>query len=136
MRYPYSQLPSITSREVLAPMVPVTFSYSGNEFSTFALVDSGAAGAIISTVIAEALGMDWTRVTASVGFTLSGQFRSHKIEHVKAEIDGNVFSLTIHVVEGISPYHCILGQADLFQKATIMFEGFHNEFDITFRRMN
>lgn len=121
---------------MLAPMVPVTFSYGGNEFATFALVDSGAAGAIISTVIAEALGIDWTRVAASVGFTLSGQFRYHKIEHVKAEIDGNVFSLTIHVVEGISPYHCILGQADIFQKATITFEGFRNEFDIAFRPMN
>lgn len=136
MRYPYSQLPSITSREVLAPMVPVTFSYSGNEFATFALIDSGAAGAIISTVIAEALGIDWEQTPVSVGFTLSGQFRSHKIEHVKAEIDGSVFLLAIHVVEGISPYHCILGQADLFQKATITFEGFRKEFDITFRRMN
>lgn len=89
MRYPYSQLPSITSREVLALMVPVTFSYSGNEFPTFALVDSGAAGAIISTVIAEALGIGWQHIPTSIGFTLSGQFRSHKIEHVKAEIDGN-----------------------------------------------
>lgn len=136
MRYRYSQLPSITSRVVLAPMVPVTFVYEGNEFPTFALVDSGAAGAVISTTIAEALGIDWMRVPTVVGFTLSGQFRSHKIENMKADIDGNAFSLTVSVVEGISPYHCILGQADLFQKATIMFEGFLNEFDITFRRMN
>lgn len=136
MRYQYSQLPSITSKEVLAPMVPVMFSYNGNEFATFALVDSGAAGAIISTVIAEALGIDWIRVPVAIGFTLSGQFRSHKIEHMKADIDGNVFTLAIHVVEGISPYHCILGQADLFQKATLVFEGFRSEFDITFRRMN
>lgn len=136
MRYRYSQLPSITSRVVLAPMVPVTFLYGGNEFATFALVDSGAAGAVISTPIAEALGVDWMRVPITVGFTLSGRFRSHKIEHVNAEIDGNVFSIAVSVVEGISPYHCILGQDDLFKKASITFEGFRNEFDITFRRMN
>lgn len=136
MRYQYSQLPSITSRKVVAPMVPVTFLNSDNEFATFALVDSGAAGAIISTVIADELGIDWMHIPVVVGFTLSGQFRSHKIEHVKAEIDDNVFSLVIHVVEGASPYQCILGQADLFQKATITFEGFRKEFDITFRQMN
>lgn len=57
-------------------MVPVTFSYGGNEFPTFALVDSGAAGAIISSVIAEALGIDWQQTSVSISLHLgsSGSF--------------------------------------------------------------
>lgn len=46
MRYPYSQLPSITSREVFAPMVPVTFSYSGNQLDGCPLAGGGGVGKI------------------------------------------------------------------------------------------
>jgi len=121
---------------VLAPIVPVTFRHQQTEFPTFALVDSGAAGAVISTTIAESLSIPWESIPASIGFTLSGQFRSHRFDRAEAEINGSTFSLALNIVEGISPYHCILGQADLFQKATITFEGFRKEFEIVFRRMN
>ncbi|OGG14905.1 hypothetical protein A2875_03010 [Candidatus Gottesmanbacteria bacterium RIFCSPHIGHO2_01_FULL_46_14] len=121
---------------MLAPIVPVTFRHQQTEFPTFALVDSGAAGAVISTTIAESLSIPWESIPASIGFTLSGQFRSHRFDRAEAEINGSTFSLALNIVEGISPYHCILGQADLFQKATITFEGFRKEFEIVFRRMN
>ena len=121
-------------------MVPITFSYKKKQFSTFALVDSGAAGAVISTTIAEALEIDWEKIPVSVGFTLSGQFRSHPLEKLEATIenerDSESFSLDVNIVEGISPFHCILGRKDIFQKAKIVFEGYNKQFEIIFRKYN
>ena len=136
MKFDYSPLPSITSKKVLVPIVPVTFSYRESEFSTFALVDSGAAGASISTVVAEALGIEWDKIPLSIGFTVSGQFRSHVVENLEVTIRNQSFTLRVNVIEGISPHHCILGQRDLFQKAKVSFEGYKNEFEIIFRQMN
>lgn len=136
MKFNYSPLPSITKRVVLAPMVPVTFVYKKSEFPTFALVDSGAEEAVISTEIADALSIAWNKLPAAVGFTLSGQFRYHRLENIEARIDSHSFSLNIDVVEGISPSRCILGRTDLFQKAKIIFEGYNKQFEILFRQYN
>ena len=140
MKFAFSPLPTITSRKVLAPIVPVTFSYKKREFSTFALVDSGAAGAIISTVIAEDLGINWSDLPLSSGVTVSGTFRSHLVKNVEATIENSnektSFALDLSIVEGISPYHCILGQKDLFQKAKIVFESYNKHFEIVFRELN
>lgn len=133
---PYSQLPDITSRTVLAPLIPVTFIYKKEEFSTFALVDSGAAGAVISTVIAEELGIDWQRIKMNAGFSVGGTFRSHVVEEVEIGIFDHVFSSEINIIEGIGPYKCILGQADIFQRAKISFEGYKKIFSIEFREYN
>lgn len=136
MKFAYSQLPTITSLPALAPLVPVTFIYKNIEFPTFALVDSGAAGAVISTVIADGLGIEWDKIPRSVGFTLSGQFISHFVSNVEATIDDFSFSLGVSIVEGASPYHCILGQKDLFQNAKITFAGYKKEFEVLFRENN
>lgn len=133
MKYSYSPLPGITSKIVLAPLVPITLHYKHFEFPTFALIDSGATGAVISTVIAEELDIKWRNIPVTTGFTLSGQFRFHKIENIYAEIDDASFILNINIIEGISPYRCILGQMDLFKKAKIVFEGYRNQFEIIFR---
>lgn len=135
MKFKYSQLPTVKSRQVLAPIVPVTFKYKEIKFPTFALVDSGASGAMISTVIADALGIDWDKIPAEIGFTPSGQFRFHTAK-IEAEINENIFSISLCVAEGISPYQCILGQKDLFQKAKIIFEAYNREFEIIFRNYN
>lgn len=136
MTIPYSQLPDIKSKVVLAPMIPVTFSREGQSFSTFALVDSGASGAVISTVIADALGISWDKLKVSAGFSVGGTFRSRVVDSVKAEIFNHKFSLKVSVIEGIAPYKCILGQADLFQRAKISFEAYKKQFSIEFRRYN
>ncbi len=104
MRIEYSPLPDITSRVVLAPLVPVTLTYGAYEFSTFALVDSGAAGAVISTVIADALNIDWLGIKPKGGFSVGGTFLSHRVEEVTADILGHQFPLALDVVEGIGPY--------------------------------
>lgn len=57
----YSPLPDIKTRIYLVPLVPATLSYGVNEFSGFALVDSGAGGSLISTVIADELGIAWEK---------------------------------------------------------------------------
>lgn len=107
MKYAYSQLPGIKSKIVLAPIVPLTLKYNTSEFATFALIDSGAAGAVISTIIADELGIKWRLTPPTIGFTMSGQFRSHKVDDMKTEIGDTDFSFTLDVVEGISPYRCI-----------------------------
>ena len=136
MKFDYSPLPSVKSKIVLAPIVPITFTHKKFEFSTFALVDSGAAGAVISTVIADALNIKWDKIPVSIGYTLSGQFRSHLLENIEATIKNQSFALEINIVEAISPYHCILGRKDLFQKAKIVFEGYDKRFEIIFRQYN
>lgn len=46
-------------------MIPVTFNHEGESFATFALVDSGASGAVISMVIDDALGISWEKLPVS-----------------------------------------------------------------------
>ena len=140
MKFSFSPLPSVTSKKVLAPIVPVTLRYKSKEFSTFALVDSGAAGAVISTVIAEDLGIEWNKLPLTQGFTASGTFRSHLVQNVEATVEGGKektsFLLNMSIIEGVSPYQCILGQRDLFQKAKIIFESYNKQFEIIFREFN
>lgn len=72
MTIPYTQLPDIISKVVLAPLLPVTFTYKDRSFPTFALVDSGASSAVISTVIAEELGIAWDKLPMTGGFSVGG----------------------------------------------------------------
>lgn len=132
----YSQLPNIESKIVLAPLVPITFANGDYEFSTFALVDSGATGAIISTVIAEDLHIDWRKIPVNFGFSVGSSFKSHRYNNLDAEVYNHKFRLSVGIVEGISPHRCILGQADIFKRAKITFEGYKQQFEIKFRELN
>jgi hypothetical protein len=116
--------------------VPITLSFKETTFSTFALVDSGAAGASISTVVADALGISWEEIPVSFGLSVSGKFRTHVVDDIEVAINSHSFIACVNVIEGISPHHCILGQRDLFQKAKISFEAYKKEFEITFRQFN
>lgn len=132
----YSPLPDIKSKIVLAPLIPVTFINGKYEFSTIALVDSGATGAVISTIIAENLNIDWRSIPVVLGFSVGSNFRSHRFDKLLAEISADKFQLSVSIVEGISPYKCILGQADIFQRAEITFRGYKKQFEVTFREFN
>jgi hypothetical protein len=136
MIIPYSPLPDIKSKVILAPLVPITLYNGKYEFSTFALIDSGASGAVISTVIADALGIKWEKLPGEGGFSVGGNFKFHRVENIKADIFNHDFLLALSVIEGISPYKCILGQADIFKRAKIIFEGYKNQFTIEFRNFN
>jgi hypothetical protein len=136
MVIPYSPLPDIKSKVVLAPLVPVSFIFEGQALSTFALVDSGASGAVISTVIAQELGIAWDKLPVSGGFSVGGTFRSRTCDSLNAEVFGHKFTLQVSIIEGIAPYKCILGQADLFQRAKISFEAYKKQFSIEFRKYN
>ena len=78
MIFPCSPLPDFKDKIILAPLIPVTFRNKNFEFSTFALVDSGASGAVISTVIAEALNIKWEKIPVTQGFSVGGSFRFHR----------------------------------------------------------
>lgn len=132
----YSPTPGITSRVVLAPLVPVTLIYGIREFSGLALVDSGATGGLLSTAIAEDLGIDWENIPVRYGGSAGGFFRFHPIGNLKAEIYSHTFQLQLAIGEGLSPHKFVLGQADLFHQAKIVFEEYKKEFTIEFRKMN
>lgn len=136
MVIPYSPLPSITTKILLAPLLPVILKHKRREFATHALVDSGAAGAVISTIIAEHLGIHWRRIPVSYGYSVSGTFRAHKFEKLQASVFDNNFPFIVNIIEGIGPHDCIFGQADLFQRAKITFEAYKNQFEIIFREYN
>lgn len=130
----YSSLPGLKN-SILQPIVPVKFINKTRETLTFALVDSGAAGAVISTVIAEDLGINWNKIPATAGFSVGGNFRSHSAK-VKIELFGEEFSIYVNIIEGIAPYKAILGQRDIFQRAKIIFEAYKKQFQIEFRNFN
>ena len=131
----YSPLPGLEKTGVLAPIIPVTFINKGYAFSTLALVDSGAEAGIISTVIADKLNIEWRKIPAKSGFSIGSNFRFHPIS-IDAQIYDHDFSLKLNVIEGIFAFKCILGRKDLFKRAKICFEGYKNQFEITFRELN
>ena len=131
----YSPLPGLEKTGVLAPMIPVTFRNGKHEFSTIALVDSGAEAGIISTVIADNLGIKWRKIPAKTGFSVGSSFLFHPVNIVASIFDHN-FSLGLNVVEGVFAFKCILGRKDLFKCAKICFEGYKNQFEIVFREFN
>lgn len=135
MKIPYSSLPGTESTQILMPIVPVVLINGEYNTPIYALVDSGAVGGVISTVIADDLHIDWKNIPPRMGFSVGGNFRFHSVR-LKAEIFDHSFSLKINVVEGISAFKCILGQSDLFQRAKITFEGYRNQFEISFREFN
>lgn len=131
----YSPLPGLEKTGVLAPMIPVTFKSGRHEFSTIALVDSGAEAGIISTVIADKLNIKWRKIPARSGFSIGSNFRFHPVD-INAQIYDHKFSLKLNVVEGIFAFKCILGRKDLFKRAKICFEGYKNRFEVSLREFN
>ncbi|OGH37513.1 MAG: hypothetical protein A3B44_02880 [Candidatus Levybacteria bacterium RIFCSPLOWO2_01_FULL_38_21] len=142
MIFPCSPLPDFKDKIILAPLIPVTFRNKNFEFSTFALVDSGASGAVISTVIAEALNIKWEKIPVTQGFSVGGSFRFYRFTDLKAIIydtklmADHEFALSVSIIEAISLYKCILGQKDLFQRAKITFEGYKSQLEVNFREYN
>jgi len=133
---PFSPLPGLERTGVLAPMVPVTFTNGTNDFPTFALVDSGAERGLISTTIAESLGIDWYSLPKYTGLTTSGGFTFHIFPNLHTEIFGHEFIMDINIAEGISPFRCILGRKDVFRRAKITFECYKNQLQMDFRKFN
>ena len=130
----YSPLPGLKN-SIPQPIVPIKFIRGKKEVSTYALVDSGAAGAVISTVIAEELGIDWIKIPPKIGFSVGGNFRSHLVK-IKASIFDHEFELYVDIIEGIAPYKTIIGQRDFFKRAKVIFEGYKNTFHMEFRNFN
>jgi len=130
----YSPMPGLKN-SLPQPMLPLKFINGTKEVSTYALVDSEAAGAVISTVIAEDLGIDWQKIPGVGGFSVGGNFISHAAK-IKVRIFDEEFGLNVNIIEGVAPYKAILGQRDLFQRAKIIFEGYKKVFHIEFRNYN
>lgn len=132
----YSPLPGLEKTGILAPIIEVTLINGVYEFTTLALVDSGAEQALISTVIAEVLNIDWKKIPRKIGLTTSGNFSFHPVQNIQAKIYEHEFRLNINVIEGINAFKCILGRKDIFKQSSILFEGFNNQFRINFRELN
>lgn len=135
MKIHYSPLPGTESTQILMPIVPVVLINGKYNTPIYALVDSGAMGGAISTVIADDLHIDWRKTPTRMGFSVGGNFRFHSVR-LEAEIFDHLFPLNINVIEGISAFKCILGQKDLFQRAKIIFEAYKKQFEIVFREYN
>ena len=133
---PFSPLPGFERTGVLAPMIPVTFMNGENDFSTVALVDSGAERGLISTVIAEALGIRWEKLSKRTGYAAAGTFTFRVFEGLKVNIYGHEFTMDMNIVDGVNAFKCILGRKDLFRRAKITFECYKNLFQVDFRKYN
>lgn len=133
---PFSPLPGLERTGVLAPMVPVTFSNGIHEFATFALADTGAERGLISTVIADSLGIFWHKLPKNTGLTTAGSFTFRIFRDLHVNIYGHEFVMDMNIVDGISAFRCILGRKDLFRRAKITFECYKNQLQIDFRKYN
>ncbi len=129
-------MPGFEKTGVLAPILPITFIHGIYEVPSFALVDSGAEYGLVSTVIAEALNIDWVKLPQKRGFTASGSFYYHTAKNIDAEVYGHNFRLSLNIAEGVNAFKCILGRNDIFKQAKIIFEGYKNQFHIEFRNLN
>ena len=132
----YSLLPGFERTGVLAPILPITFMHGKYEVPSFALVDSGAEYGLVSTVIAEALNINWVKLLQKQGFTSSGSFLYRTARNIQAEVYNHPFRLSINIAEGVNAFKCILGRNDIFKQAKITFEGYKNQFQIEFRNLN
>jgi hypothetical protein len=132
----FSPLPGFEKTGVLVPVVPVTFSNALNYFPTFALVDSGAERGLISTIIADSLGIPWEKLPKSTGFTTAGSFTYRVFKDLRVNVLGHEFIMDMNIVDGINAFKCILGRKDLFRRAKITFECYKNQFQIEFRKFN
>src|SRR5438046_2977124 len=92
----YSVLPGLPN-SVPQPLVFVKFVANKRVSETYALVDSGAAGAVISTVIAEDLGIDWQKIPPSRGLSVGGNFIAHPAK-IKAVVFDEEFMLTVSII--------------------------------------
>lgn len=131
IRFRYSPLPGLP-KSTLKPLIPITLSYNDNLFPTFALVDSGADNASISLEVAETLGIEWRKIPPFGGFSISNPFKYHPIQ-MRVKILNNEFLIVVNIIEGTSVLPCVLGQEDLFKCARIVFEGYREVFEISFR---
>lgn len=132
----FSAMPGFERSGIVAPMVPVTFTNEGNDFPTFALVDSGAERGLISTVIAESLGIAWEKLTVNTGFATASTFTFRIFKDLHVDVLGHEFVMDMNIVDGISAFRCILGRKDLFRRAKIGFECYKNQFQLDFRKFN
>ena len=132
----FSPLPGLERSGVLAPMVPVTFSNGSNDFPTFALVDSGAERGLISTAIADSLGIAWEKLPKNTGLSTASSFTFRQFNGLHADIFGHEFIMDIIIVDGVNAFKCILGRKDLFRRAKVTFECYRNQFQIDFRKYN
>lgn len=55
---------------------------------------------------------------------------------MKTEVCGHEFQFSLTVVEALSPYRFIFGQADLFHFAKVSFEEYKKQFTLEFRKLN
>lgn len=132
----YSFLPGLENTGVLAPMLPLTLINGEHEFSTVALVDSGAEAGVISTVIADELKIKWRDIPAKKGFSIGSDFLFHPMEIKVSIFEDHDFYFTINVIEGVYAFKCILGRRDIFKRAEICFEQYKNQFQILFKESN
>jgi len=133
---PFSPLPGLEKSGILVPMIPVTFSNGIKDFNTFALVDSGAERGLISTVIADSLGIIWEKLPKQTGFTAAGQFTFRIFKDLHISVYNHEFLMDMNIVDGINAFRCILGRKDLFRREKISFECYKNQFQIEFRKYN
>lgn len=119
-------------KAIKRPIISVEI-FGSNDIKKFdALLDSGADVSLLSSEIAEALGIDLLNAKP-VNFTgISGNLNGYRIERIKVKIEGFAGVIEIPVCFVDSPsVGFLLGQEGLFDLHRIKFEKDHDTFEIT-----
>lgn len=137
MKFSYTpQLLDDYSEVEFTPRLWVTLKNpkTDSQVAVFGLVDSGAAEILIHSQIGEALGIDVASgqraLFAGIGGVIEGY--RHKIQ-LQARGDKKVYEVECAFAP-IEDIECLLGQRGFFENYKVVFEKYHNQFEIIARR--
>ena len=139
MRLPYKKLPlrpvpPARRSFVRRPVIPVHILHAGRGVACEALLDSGADFSIFHAEIADAMGLD-LRKAEPVRFSgVSGSGCRGRRRNVTLELAGHRIRCAVVFADGLNLPYAILGQAEVFRRFVITFDGKEGWVDIRPRR--
>ena len=112
------------------PMVEIVATANGKSREYVALIDSGADVTMMSTEIADALGVDWKSGRKSSAMGISGGLQTSYLGSIDVAVKriGETITLPVLFTEANIPI--LLGQEEFFDYYRIRFEKDHDMFEI------
>jgi len=96
------------------PLIPISLSHGSQEFTTLALVDSGATISVFRSEIAEALEMDWREGEEMLLQSANAKFAAY-LNEIKVRIEDTELTLQIAFTEELTTSFNILGRQSFFE---------------------
>ena len=113
------------------PMIEIFLSTRDKTREYLALIDSGADVTMLSTEIADTIGVDWKNCKRSNTMGISGGSQTSYLGSMDVAVKGIGETITIPVLFTEAEIPILLGQEGFFDHYRIRFEKDHDVFEIT-----